>query len=169
MNPSSLPLETVAAYLGEGVSRPAPHSLARYVSKGMLCAIDLPGAKEDWEVQTTALHERVLVHAQSALRVRVFVDATPALIDPRRYLDKISRWMHYVEPQESIAGASRGGDPSALVLLQGTDPFGRPLSVLAACTLGKGRMYAAIASAPQDEFRDISDLATSAVLGIRPL
>jgi hypothetical protein len=166
---SSLPLQTVAAYLGEGEIKAAPRSLARYVSKGLLCALDLPGVKSDWEIQKSSERERLAIHVKSALRVRLICDPAPKLAEPQAYLTKIAKWMHFVEERSMMAGVSRNGFPAALSLLGGTDPFGRPISVLAATTSGKGRMYVAVASAPQGEFGPTLALALGAVLGIQPL
>jgi hypothetical protein len=166
---SSLPLQTVAAYLGEGAIQAPPKSLARYVSRGLLCALDLPGAKEDWDIQKTSERERIAVHIKSSLRVRLFVDMSPKIEEPKPYLTKIAKWMHFVDERSMLAGVSRTGFPAALSLLGGTDPFGRPISVLAAATSGKGRMYVAVASSPQGEFGPTLALALGAVLGIKPL
>lgn len=169
MDLSSLPLQTVAAYLGEGEIHAAPKSLARYVSKGLLCALDLPGTKADWDIQKSSERERLAVHLKSALRVRLICDQAPKLSDPHQYLGKIAKWMHFVEERSMMTGVSRTGFPAALSLLGGTDPFGRPISVLAATTSGKGRMYVAVASAPQGEFGPTLALALGAVMGIQPL
>jgi hypothetical protein len=169
MDLSSLPLQTVAAYLGEGEVKAPPKSLARYVSRGLLCALDLPGVKEDWDIQKTSERERVAVHLLSNLRVRVFVDVAPKIQEPQPYLAKIAKWMHFVDERNVLTGASRTGYPAALSLMGGTDPFGRPISVLASSTCGKGRMYVAVASSPQGEFGPTLALALGAVLGIQPL
>lgn len=169
MELSSLPLQTVASFLGEGDVQAPPRSLARYVSRGLLCALDLPGVKEDWEIQNTSERERLAIHQKSSLRVRLWVDPSPKIPEPKAYLDKIARWMHFVEERNSLSGTSRTGFPAALSFLGGTDPFGRPISVVAAATSGKGRMYIAVASAPQGEFGPTLALALGAVLGIRPL
>jgi hypothetical protein len=169
MDLSSLPLQTLARYLEEGSQPLPPEHWARYVSKGMLCAIDLPGAKEEWETEKLSESERVFVHAQSQVRVRVSVDFQPKLDDPQAYLSKVSKWMHFVEEKNRVAGSSRAGCPAALSWLEGTDPFGRPQSLLAACIHGKGRMYVAIASTAQGELSPVMSLAMNAVLGIRPL
>jgi hypothetical protein len=166
---SSLPLETVAAYLGEGDLQEAPRQIARYVSRGLLCSLDLPGVKEDWEVQTASERERIAVHKKSTLRIRLIVDFAPKIEEPRSYLAKLAKWMHFLEERNVVSGKSPKSYPAALSILGGTDPFGRPLSVLAAATFGKGRMYTAIASAPQGEFGPTLALALGVVLGIAPL